>query len=807
MNTEPRLRAAFEHVDDGLLVAEVVRDAAADRVDLVVREANRAAERLLGMAPLVGRSSIDLRCELGDEWLACWDRVLRTGASERIELNVEKRGLWLECHVTRIEDEASRYGAAMLRDVTAHRRLQESLRASEARQAFLVQLDDRLRNETDPTEIQRVAASALGERLGASRVGYAEDEGDGEHIVVMESYTDGVAPIEGRFRYTEYGSAHLPELRAGRTVARGDVANDGTLEPAQRQAHAAMQVGAMINVPLVKRGRLVAVLFVHFRAKHVWSDDELALLQAVAERTWAAVERARAEAELRRTVERYERQVRLFEGVASTTPDFVYLFDLSGRFLYANRRLLEVWGMQLADVVGKTCRELGYEQWHHDMHMREIAQVIETQRPIKGEVPFEAPLTGIFGVYEYIFTPVLGPRGEVEIIAGTTRDITQRKREEESLLQADRKKDEFLAMLAHELRNPLAPIRMSVGVLQSCEDLDPVVARCRDVIERQSAHMARLLEDLLDVSRLSRGKLVLQRKPLILREAIEAALETSRPLIARHGHRLHVDAAASDVTVDGDAARLTQVFANLLNNAAKYTDPGGRIELSVGRDAGFAVVRVRDHGIGIAPEQLERVFDLFAQSGDAQARAPSGLGIGLSLARRLVEMHGGSIRAESEGLGFGTKVTVRLPTIASTRVEAASDPMERAVLPRRRVLVADDNVDAADTTAAVLATLGCDVRIVYGGEEAVREAERFRPEVVLMDLGMPGVDGYQACRTIRGSAWGPDVVMVAVSGWGQHHDRQRSATAGFDFHYVKPVDPSALEQVLRAERPSARASQ
>jgi signal transduction histidine kinase/ActR/RegA family two-component response regulator len=381
--------------------------------------------------------------------------------------------------------------------------------------------------------------------------------------------------------------------------------------------------------------------------------------------------------------------------------------------------------------------------------------------------------------------------------AALFQNVSERRRAQQALREADRRKDEFLAMLAHELRNPLAPIRTSVGILRAHASGDPLLVRCRDVIERQTAHMARLLEDLLDVSRLSRGTLVLQRAPVRLQEVIDAAIETSRPLIDQRLHRLTVEGVDPDIVLDGDAARLTQVFANLLNNAAKYSHPCGHIHVQVERTPERASVRVRDGGIGIPTEQQERVFDLFTQGSGAHGHAPGGLGIGLSLARRIVEMHGGTIAVASAGEGSGTELTVSLPALPDRR--AVAEPVESIVgtIPRRRVLVADDNVDAADTIALLLGALGCEVRVAYGGEAAVREAELFLPELVLLDLGMPGVDGFEACRRIRGASWGAGMVVIAVSGWGQDDDRQRSAAAGFQLHLVKPVSPEELVPVLQ----------
>ena len=354
-------------------------------------------------------------------------------------------------------------------------------------------------------------------------------------------------------------------------------------------------------------------------------------------------------------------------------------------------------------------------------------------------------------------------------------------------------------MLAHELRSPLAPIRTSVGIIRA-HATHPLVVRCGDIIDRQTAHMARLLDDLLDTSRLSRNTLTLQRARLRLGDVLQSAMEIASPLIEQQRLELVVDGVGEPVWLDADHARLTQVFGNLLNNAAKYSKPGGKVDLMVRPSPGWVVVSVRDAGIGISPDMLDRVFEPFTQATMARDHAPGGVGIGLSLAHRLVEMHGGTIQAMSAGAGSGSEFTVRLP-VCPDEVVFANRPAEPAAsstapLPRR-VLVADDNVDSADMEAALLTAVGCEVRTVYDGESTLREAERFRPEVVLLDIGMPDIDGHEVCARIRSESWGGNMVLIAVSGWGQEGDRRRSARAGFNMHLVKPVDPDALLRIVR----------
>jgi signal transduction histidine kinase/CheY-like chemotaxis protein len=385
---------------------------------------------------------------------------------------------------------------------------------------------------------------------------------------------------------------------------------------------------------------------------------------------------------------------------------------------------------------------------------------------------------------------------------GTTRDITEQKRAEQALREADRKKDEFLAILAHELRNPLAPIRTAVGILRAPGVPEPLLARSRDIIERQVAQMTRLIDDLLDVSRLSRGKVTLQTGPLLLSQVLDAAVETARPAIEERRHRLEQHRFAHVVCLEGDLARLSQVFANLLNNAAKYTPAEGTISIDVHPRPGAVDVRVRDTGQGVAPDRLEAIFDLFTQGSGPAAPSLGGLGIGLALARRLVELHGGTLTASSAGPGRGATFTATLPTRpASNRPSEQAEP--DPVRPRRlgrRVLVVDDSADAADTTATLLESAGCAVRAAYSGEEALREVEAFRPEIVLLDIGMPGLDGLEACSRIRSLPGGGSLFLVALTGWGQDEDRRKTREAGFDAHLVKPVAPDALLNMVEQGR-------
>jgi signal transduction histidine kinase len=394
-----------------------------------------------------------------------------------------------------------------------------------------------------------------------------------------------------------------------------------------------------------------------------------------------------------------------------------------------------------------------------------------------------------------------------ELNESLDRRVTERTEALEArdaqLRDANRRKDEFLATLAHELRNPLAPVRNAVQVLRLNGLASPELQRACELIDRQVQAMSRLIDDLMDVGRINQGKIQLRRERVELARVVQDAIESTQPLIDELGHQLAIALPDGELPLEADATRLAQAFMNLLNNAAKYMDAGGRIELSVTREGSDAVLSVRDGGIGIQADRLDGVFEMFSQVETALSRSRGGLGIGLSLTQRLVEMHGGTVVARSKGLGHGSEFVVRLPLASESREEVAPAPPEDRAPPPRgqpvaglRILVADDNRDAAETLAALLGLTGHTVRNVHDGEAALAAAADFAPQVVLLDIGMPKLNGYETCRRLRAQPGGAGMKIVAITGWGQSEDLRSSEEAGFDKHLVKPVDPQELIALL-----------
>ena len=395
-------------------------------------------------------------------------------------------------------------------------------------------------------------------------------------------------------------------------------------------------------------------------------------------------------------------------------------------------------------------------------------------------------------------SPVRDSSGKIVGASKVARDITERKQAELALRDVDRRKDEFLAILAHELRNPLAPIRNSLHILRLTSQNDPVAERVGDMMDRQVNQMVRLVDDLLEVSRITSGKIALRKERVDLAAIVHDSVETSRPLIEAVEHRLALAFPPDPLIVDGDPVRLAQVFANLLNNSAKYTDAGGEIRITARRDNGWAVVSVRDSGAGIPREMLPSVFELFTQIDRHADRSQGGLGIGLTLVKSLVEMHGGTVHASSAGLGKGSEFVVRLPLVSDRHaVDVSQAPaISGSLLNPRRVLVVDDNHDAAESMGILLKLLGADVHVAYSGAEALDALPTYRPDVVILDIGMPGMDGHEVARRIRRQPEFQKVTLIALTGWGQDKDRRQSQTAGFDYHLIKPADMDALQAVL-----------
>jgi len=486
----------------------------------------------------------------------------------------------------------------------------------------------------------------------------------------------------------------------------------------------------------------------------------------------------------------------------------------AGSFEWNLRTNAVIWSEETEAIFGLAPGSFGgsYEDWTRCVHPEDLSRAEQElgRAIVDGEGASEYRVAWPDGSVRWIQARgkvFFDEAGEPLRWIGINMDVTERKRMEESfrrqaeaLREADRRKNEFLSILAHELRNPLAPISNAIQILTLRGDDPALVAQTKEVMERQVHQMTRMVDDLLEVSRISRGKISLQTAPLDLAEVVATAVETSRPLVEAHHHTLTVTLPERPARVEADGARMAQVLSNLLNNAAKYTEDGGRIDLIVEQAQGEAVIRVRDNGIGIAPERLPSVFDMFEQIEGVSDRSQGGLGIGLTLARRLVEMHGGKIEAHSAGLGKGSEFVTRLPAYAEPAMKPAPEPSEGPPMPSasgsRRVLVVDDNVDSAESMAVLLRLYGHDVRLAHDGEAALEEARSFRPDVMFLDISLPKMDGYEVARRLRLEPAMGGLTLVAMTGYGQEEERRRTREAGFHSHLVKPVDFEMLQELL-----------
>jgi PAS domain S-box-containing protein len=487
-----------------------------------------------------------------------------------------------------------------------------------------------------------------------------------------------------------------------------------------------------------------------------------------------------------------ERQLRLVTDIA---PVYLARVDMQHRYLFVNKGYAERFGIDRDQVVGKRIPEVVGEQAYATFKSY-------VDRVLAGEVvefEIEIPYKNLGIRYMHVtYVPERNAQGLVQGLVAVIMDISERKRAEDQLRQADQRKDEFLAMLGHELRNPLAPIRTAVEILGRLGPVEPTVEKARLIIERQVEHLTRLVDDLLDVSRITQGKIALQKESIELAPILQQAIETTRPLIDARNQTVNIHIPSMPTFVAGDAVRLAQIFSNLLNNAAKYTHDNGLIELSVEFEIETVKIRVRDNGAGISPDLLPHVFDLFTQADQDANRSQGGLGIGLTLVRRLVEMHGGTVSATSAGLAKGSEFVVTLP-VAPAPIKVArsiSAPAPSPVAVKRKILVVDDNVDSAESMAMVLQLDGHAIQIAHDGEAALAVAKSFIPDIVLLDIGLPGLDGYEVAARLRGSPVTQGAVLVAFTGYGQPEDRRRTAEVGFDHHLVKPVDLDVLAKLI-----------
>jgi PAS domain S-box-containing protein len=524
---------------------------------------------------------------------------------------------------------------------------------------------------------------------------------------------------------------------------------------------------------------------------HFPTETEELLLRVGANQAEIVLERRWADEALRESQQRLQATYYCAPvGIAETSPE--------GKFVKVNEELCRTLGYNQDELLQRSIEDVTHAEdcsLDIDLHRQLIAGEIPSYQIEQRFVRKDGSIVWT----EIRRSAVRDADGAPLYTISAVRDITERKRAQDALRDSDRRKDEFLAMLAHELRNPLAPIRNAITLLEQLCPRDEALKWATAVIHRQSEHLTRLVDDLLDVSRITQGKIKLQKERIDLITVIERAVEVSRPMMDQRKQQLTVSLPDETVMFEGDLTRLSQVVSNLLNNASKYSENGGQIWLSAKLNSTEMVLRIRDTGIGIPPDFLPHVFELFTQSDHSLDRSHGGLGIGLTLVRALVQMHGGTVEALSDGLGHGSEFVVRLPVLTAITQPAQAGAQHHSVAygtASQRILIVDDNVDSAESMALLLQLNGHEVMIAQDGSAAQVLSSTFHPKVILLDIGLPGLDGYSVAQKFRERPETRDVLLIALTGYGQPEDRERSKVAGFDYHLVKPVDHNAIEALI-----------
>ncbi|MGJ9419517.1 GAF domain-containing protein [Massilia sp. CMS3.1] len=782
---------------------------------------------------------------------------------EDLALEVAQHGQVERCYVTLSASPLREGGevigvVCMLTDTTARV-------LAEQQHRFQLKLGAVLRELLDPVDVMEVASALVGRHLAVGRAGYGEIDRDGLMVTVGRDWTDGkLASLAGETRALDsFGPALIERLRLGEMLQLDDTNADPLAVP-YAPGYASIGARAMIVVPIIEAGRLAAIFYLHEAAPRDWTAREVALAEDVARQTREAVRRARVEETLRDETRILEVLHHTGQALASTLDGDMLLQAITdagtqlsgaqfGAFFYsaqdergenllhytlsgAPREAFEKFGKPRPTAIfhptfhndgivrsdditldaryGQSPPHYGMPQGHLPVRSYLAVPVVARSGTVLGSLFFGHPEPAVFNERTERIVAGVAAQAAVALDNARLYEVARKSAlERDALLQSERAarveaerlsrmKDEFLAMLAHELRNPLAPISSSSALLGIQFRDEPRVRQASAIIARQVKHMSRLIDDLLDVSRVTRGLVTLQVDEVDLVEVVRSALDQTHPLIEEKSHRVEVDLPHGPVYMRGDATRLIQAIANILNNAAKYTPPAGTIRVVLALQDARARLQVRDNGSGMPPDLLPSVFELFTQGARTLARSQGGLGLGLALVKKLIELHGGEVSAHSDGVGLGSVLTIDLP--CTRTMDPASPPASlhaaaagaQAFRPLR-VIVVDDNADGADSLAMLLRAQGHTVTVEYTGRGALRRAMREAPDAMVVDIGLPDMDGYQLASLLRAQPETRAAVLIAATGYGQERDRERAREAGFVQHMVKPVDIAALVRILQ----------
>ena len=746
----------------------------------------------------------DIRPYLGTSWIEFWDgedRLAARAAVATAAAGEEARFVgffrtlggepkWWDVTISPIlaADGKPARLLAISRDVTERKRAEMNL-------ALLASVSQDLARLTSVDEMMQTVGAEIGAHLQLSLCAFAEiDETAEEAVITHDWHRDDVPGLVGVYRLADFVEEGF--IRAARAEEVLIVRDTATDPRTSHEKFATLKIASFVCVPLIRDGQWRFALCLYHSTAYDWQEDEIELARELTARIWTRLERLRIEDALYRSQERYRY---LFNSIDEGFCVIDMMFDehekaVDYRFLEVNPSFEQQTGMH--DATGKRMREF-FPDFEASWFQR-YGDVALTGEPVRFANESKE-LNRWFDVYAF---RIGGP--DSRKVAVIFNNITDRTKAEHALRASavaladlDRRKDEFLAMLSHELRNPLAPISNAVQLLRLQTNEGPLQQQARTIIERQVGQLNHLVDDLLEVSRITTGRVQLRRDRIVVSGIVERAVETARPLVEQRRHELTVSLPPHPIWLHADAARMEQVVVNLLTNAAKYTDEAGRIWLTVEQEGDAAVLRVRDTGTGIAPELLPRIFDLFTQAERSLDRSQGGLGIGLCLVQRLVDLHGGTVEVYSV-LGHGSEFVVRLPVMLTALPPSTPRSTDMARPPGTgcRVLVVDDNKDAAAMLTMLLEASGHDVRMAHDGPAALKATIDDRPDVVLLDIGLPGLDGFEVAKRIRQQPTLEHIVLVALTGYGQESDRARSREAGFDHHLVKPADFDKVRDIL-----------
>ena len=765
-----------------------VLDGAVHRVDYV----NPGYLKLIGHRDIVGKTIADGLPDAAEQgYVALLDDVYRSGqpyaaTGARYQMQAQPHGPVSERYVDLVF-QPIRGHDGVVRGIFIHGVDVTDRVTADMRRDALIRLTDAWRDVNTPENIAYTAALTLGETLRVSRVGYGFVNHDTETLTIERDWNaPGVQSLTGTHRLRDYGS-FIDDLKLGKVNIIDDVLADVRTAPAAAQLQR-LSAGALVNVPILENGRLVALIFVNNAAARSWQAEDIAFIKELAERTRTASERVRNAVSMQRSENK-------FRTIADAMPQMVWSTLPDGSHDYFNQRWYDFTGVAEGSTDGEGWsdmfhiddRPLAWERWNHSLATGDEYEVHYRLRHRSGQ--YRWVLGRALPLYE---------SGKLIRWMGTCTDIHEQKLAEEELRRAGERKDEFLAMLAHELRNPLAPISSAAQLLKVPNLSEEHLRHASDVIGRQVRHMTELVDDLLDVSRVTRGLVQLDKVRLDLNTVIQGAVEQSAPLLEARHHELLMRLPGHSTYVLGDRTRLVQALANLLNNAAKYTPAHGRIELQMEVNASDVDISVIDNGNGIAPALMPYLFDLFTQGERTPDRAHGGLGLGLSLVKSITALHGGAVSVDSDGPGAGSIFTMSLPLAGPTDARPPVRDVETATgdATALRMLVVDDNEDGASLLADLLRTRQHAVSVAYDARGALEIAAKEDIDVFVLDIGLPDMDGYALARHLRAEERTSKAMLVALTGYGQAQDRALSKAAGFDHHFVKPIDIAQLLTVL-----------